>query len=139
MAIGRRGVTVAQYPGCWECVPSGGVDDSYALADGTVDFAAMLRHEFVEEVCLPVARIERVTPFAVIYDRLARTYDICCELRVATTGAELTAAMRRSDEYSEVLLVTEERLEDGLQQWGDELIPLSRAILELYRETTGLA
>ena len=99
----------------------------------------MLSHEFAEEVCLPIDRIRRVQPFAVIFDRIARTYDICCVLHAVTGRAELEAALRQSHEYSEALLVAEEELEDGLQQLGEGLIPLSRAILELYLETDGFA
>jgi len=138
VAIGRRSKTVAYYAGSWECIPSGGMDDSFARADGTVDFAAMLLDEFEEEACLPPDRVRCVTPFAVIYDRIARTYDICCELPVATTRDELIAAMRRSDEYSEVMVVTENELGDCVRQLGDELIPLSRGIIEIYRQANGL-
>ena len=135
MALGRRSVNVTQYPGRWECVPSGGVDDSCARPDGTVDFAAMLLHEFEEEACLPAEKVRRVVPFAVIYDALARTYDVCCELTETADRDELIGAMRNSDEYTEVMVVTEDELEDCLRRLGDELIPLSRAILELFRDT----
>ena len=139
LVIGRRGKTVASYAGRWECVPSGGTDDSFAQADGTVDFAAMLLREFEEEACLPANRIQRVTPFAFIYDGTARTYDICCELPVATTRDEVIAAMQSSPEYSEVMVVTEDELEDCVRSLGDELIPLSRAIISVYRTTSGSA
>ncbi|MFH0983683.1 MAG: NUDIX domain-containing protein [Planctomycetota bacterium] len=135
VVLGRRGTTVAQYPGRWECVPSGGVDDAYACPDGTVDFAAMLLHEFEEETCLPAEHVRRVTPFAVIYDRVARTYDICCGLEVGTGRDELLGAMRHSDEYTEVRWVAQQELDDCLRQLGSQLIPLSKAILELYHET----
>ena|GEM_PF-3586911 len=135
VALGRRSENVTQYPGRWECVPSGGVDDSCARPDGTVDFTAMLLHEFEEEACLPAERARRVVPFAVIYDVLARTYDVCCEMTVTADRDELTGAMSDSDEYTEVMVVTEDELEDCLRRLGDELIPLSRAILELFRDT----
>ena len=135
VALGRRSGDVTQYPGRWECIPSGGVDDSCARPDGTVDFTAMLLHEFEEEACLPTEKVRRVAPFAVIYDALARTYDVCCELTVTTDRDELIAAMRDSDEYTDVMVVTEDDLEDSLRRLGNELIPLSRAILDLFRNT----
>lgn len=132
VALGRRTTSVAQYPGLWECIPSGGVDDSYARPDGTVDFAAMLLHEFVEEACLAADRVQRVTPFAVIYDSLARTYDICCELDVRATQAELIHAVRGSHEYSDVMIVPEDELAQCVKRLGEELVPLSRAMLEVH-------
>ncbi|MCP4594358.1 MAG: hypothetical protein GY842_26815 [bacterium] len=131
VVIGRRSEQVSWYPGCWECVPSGGVDDTVARPDGTVDFAAMLTTEFEEEVCLPGRRIERVTPFAVIHDRRARTYDICCELPVRASREEVIEAIGASEEYSEVMVVNEADLAACLAELGGEMIALSRAIIEL--------
>lgn len=139
VVLGQRGPKVAWYSGAWECVPSGGVDRSCARRDGTVDFAAMLLREFEEETCLSADTVRRVTPCALILDPAARTYDVCCELELTTTRDELVGAMSRSEEYSEVLVVAEDELEDCLRRLGDELIPLSRALIEDYREAHGFS
>lgn len=132
VVIGRRSASVTQYPNLWECVPSGGVDDTSAWPDGTVDFAAALLHEFEEEACLPASCVRAVTPFAVIFDTLARTYDICCEMPLDIDRGALVDAMGRSREYSEVVVVGERELNPFLARTGDRLIPLSRAILQLF-------
>jgi hypothetical protein len=133
VAVGRRSDKMAQYTGRWECIPSGGIDDACARADGTVDYVAMLLHEFEEEVCLPTSEVDEVTPLAVIYDPVARNYDVCCELHTRITANAFRQALERSAEYTELMLIRESDWDDRLRELGDGLIPISRALLQVYR------
>lgn len=134
VVLGRRGRYVSHYAERLECVPSGGMDDTHARPDGTVDYLAMLLQEFEEEVGLPAARVTSVSPLGLIYDCHGQGYDLCCRLHVAATVDELRLAAGASEEYVDLMFVPRAEVPACLERYGPDLIPVSRALLRLWAE-----
>lgn len=135
VVLGRRSPTVTYYPGCWECVPSGGLDRRCARPDGTVDFASMVLEEFEEELCLPREQARVGCSFGLVYDVGTRTYDVWCPIKAACSRSALADAAKQSGEYSEITFVAEDDLTATVEQLGEELIPTARPMIDLWRET----
>lgn len=73
--MGRRAAHVAHYPGQWEFVPAGKLEPG-------VDPARMIVQELSEETGLSINAAP--TPIAVLFDGVARTWEIIFRLNVST-------------------------------------------------------
>ncbi|MCD6460115.1 hypothetical protein J7L67_05560, partial [bacterium] len=74
--IGKRSVSVSNYPGYYELLPSGNVDDTYLNDDaGSIDYEKNLITEFQEESGLYPSIIKKISPIGLIHDRKENYYD----------------------------------------------------------------
>ena len=129
----RRAAHVTTYPGWLELVPSGSIDRSAALDDGTIDFIGKLREEFTEETTLPIDSIHSIEPFAVVYDPAVKIYDIACTIHSHVSKADILAGLHQSDEYTEPVAVPVDTLDTFREQHADDIIPASHAILTAWQ------
>ncbi len=128
----RRGNKMTQYPGLMELVPSGTLDRSCAEDDGVVRAEAKAIEELHEEAKLPFTRIVSADAFAFTHDRADDSYDVCCVLRVNAQAHELRDGINRSDEYTEPEIIRVADLADWAEDLGDQLMPVSKALIEAY-------
>ncbi|MBZ0307058.1 MAG: hypothetical protein K8I82_13390 [Anaerolineae bacterium] len=132
VVFARRSPHVTAYKNYFELVPSGGLDETTRRENGTVDVAAQIRDEFVEEVGLPAEVVREVQPFAVIYTPSERVYDVACVLTVSATPQTILNSLRQSIEYTAPVLVPRPMLKEWMQLHQQEILPTCRAILSAW-------
>ena len=134
----RRAENMTQYPGLIELVPSGTLDKSCADDEGVVRAEAKAIEELHEEADVSFARIETARAFAFTYDALDDNYDVCCVIRVDAQAQDLRHGIHRRAEYDNPQLVRVADLKDWAEDSGDQLMPVSRALIEAYDQWLGL-
>ncbi len=132
IVFARRSLHVTAYKNYFELVPSGGLDETTRRENGTVDVAAQIREEFVEEVGLPADCVLEVQPFAVIYTPAERVYDVACILTVKATPQAILNSLRQSTEYTAPVLVPRPMLKEWMQMHQQEILPTCQAILSAW-------
>ncbi len=80
--LGRRSSKVFRYKGCWEMVPSGGVDGSSWRKGGRIDLKRMLLSELREEAGLRATAVRSFRELFLAYDRGAKAWDVCVALEL---------------------------------------------------------
>jgi HAD superfamily hydrolase (TIGR01509 family) len=124
-----RSKNVTQYPGYFECAPSGSLDDSCLKIDGTIDYEAQLVKELSEETGLSGINIEKVESLCLLFDSDEKTYDICCTIRLAGWKQG-----PKSNEYENFVLVPSSSLSIFMKQNAERIVPTSLALLSFCKE-----
>lgn len=126
--LGKRGRHVSQHPGCFELVPSGTIDQSAGRSDGSVDFTATLRQEFIEETGAEISCIAQIEPFCLVYDEVEPTYDVCCLILFKGRRESLLTSCQRGDEYTDAFWLSVTKWDSFVT--GNPVVPTSQALLE---------
>ena len=131
LVFGRRAVHTTEYPGLWELVPSGGIDETARRPGGRIAAEAQLVAELEEELCAPAVSIRSVRPLALVNDRQTKVCDIAFEVVLDLPYADLAASFagHASDEYTELRLVSSEELGTFVEEQTPGVVPSSVAIL----------
>lgn len=132
--VGKRADHVANYPGCYECAPSGGVDPS-TVSGTEVDLLKLISKELEEEVGIHHHDVESVKLILLCYDTVLNTYELIS--RIVLKG-EAMQKIAPSEEYPEIFWLPREEINAFLNLHQDTIIPLSRQLLknqENYFET----
>ena len=132
----RRAPKMTQYPGLMELVPSGTIDRECADEEGIVRAEAKAIEELHEEAGIPFSRIEQAQAFAFTYDRLDDNYDVCCILRIDARAQELRHGIKHCAEYDDPQIIRVADLKDWAEDQGDQLMPVSWAVIEAYAQWT---
>lgn len=124
--VGRRASYVTEYPGFYECVPSGGINPEMCR-DGRVDPKVPFEHELVEEAGISKEDIVAFTLTGLVYDARAHLYEV-------TALIQLRPDLRRrplapSDEYAELFWVEFSELPAFFHDHGENLLPMSHYLL----------
>lgn len=128
---GKREAGSTQYPGVWELLPSGGLDDKGRNAAGALDLRSQLLDELKQELGLGEESVELIRPICFVHDEASHLYDFAMELRTPLTLAQIiqrhSALPKR--EHSELRLVPPHRLGAFLSGLPPAFAELSRTIL----------
>ena len=125
--LAKRAGFVSQSPGCWEFVPSGGIDPK-ASSGEQIDYRRAILDELEEETGIDRAQAARIDPFALIFDSLTSTWELALEIRLKGDPAFPLV----SSEYEEFTWVEEEAVQQFLEGYGDEeVVPLTKVIMGL--------
>jgi len=132
--IGQRSREVTQDAGCWELMPSGGVDMSCRTEDDSVDIVGMLSQEFTEELGLSFSSISNIVPKGAIEDMRSHVVDILFDLEVTLT---LPDALKKisghlNKEHTEIKFLDMGSAGDEWRELEGSLAPLTEY---LFRHT----
>jgi len=75
--VGKRSKQVSTYAGCWELCPSGIIDQSSLLPDGSVDINHAVLKELYEET--GIRSVQAVRPIGIYREKI---WDICLDIYV---------------------------------------------------------
>lgn len=123
--LGKRADFLANYPGCYECAPSGGVDPS-TVNGNEVDLLALILKELEEEVGIDKNFISSIKLINLIYDSEAHSYELVATIELKEEALSLAAA---SEEYPEVFWVKQSEISAFLNLHKDAILPLSQMLL----------
>jgi hypothetical protein len=130
IVFGRRAADVADDPGRWELVPSGGVSPDSAGPGRRVDLGRQIRAELDEEMGLKSADVSSLKVICAVEDDKTRVIDVGIAIMSPLISAEILARHGRnvSREYSELAVVSRRNLPEFVT--ARAVIPVSRALLE---------
>lgn len=130
IVFGRRAADVADDPGRWELVPSGGVSPDSAGPGRRVDLGRQIRAELDEEMGLKSADVSSLKVICAVEDDETRVIDVGIAIMSPLISAEILARHGRnvSREYSELAVVSRRNLTEFVT--ARAVIPVSRALLE---------
>ena len=135
--IGKRSGSVSNYPGYFELLPSGNVDDLYWNPEsGLIDYQKNLITEFQEETGLKKTIIDEMNLVGVIHDKKENYYDICCEIILKDSLKKISETISLNEEYEEIFVSPVEKLEEFLFNEQDYIVPTSAGLIDLYHKKT---
>ena len=131
VVFGRRAAWLTDDAGCWELIPSGGIDPESVGADGRVDLRRQLLAELAEEVGLGAEEVTVSEPFCAVENEKNRVLDIGFMITTGLSKKEVRArqARLRRPEYAELAVVAAGDIPAFVASRGAALVEISRAIL----------
>lgn len=129
--VGQRSDSVTQYPGLFELVPSGGIEPSSLIVD-RVDLTKQFYNELLDEAGIGKKLVKKITPFAFVHDLRKESYEICANIHLAHEA--LNASEPPPAEYSKLLWMTKDQLQQFISENEDKFVPFSRYLIELQEE-----
>lgn len=133
VVFASRKMTVTQWPGRLELVPSGSIDARHVDSFGTVSYKKQILEELAEEVGINEKDVKTATGFALVYDARERVYDICCVVEVSLQKEDLERMFKDSMEYERPVYVLYEDLPQFISKHKEEIVPTSLALLSAYQ------
>ena len=119
-----------EYPGFFELVPSGHIEKSNLLNDGTIDYKAKILNEFIEETGCTKELISSIDSLGLVFDIQNHVYDVCCILHTKETRSKITKNFGNVSEYSKPIMIPFKEIETFKHQNYQKIVPTSLAILE---------
>jgi 8-oxo-dGTP pyrophosphatase MutT (NUDIX family) len=128
---GRRSADSTQYPGIWELIPSGGVDDQSRNQEGQFDLIEQLVRELKEETGAEKEALEGIHPLCFFHDAPTHLFHFIAELRTSLSLAEISGLRSSLEhkEHSEITQVAPEELEKFASQQPPAFSRLTRIML----------
>lgn len=132
IAFGRRGRQTSQNPGCWELIPSGGIDEGCIDAAGVPQADRQILSELDEELGLTPQEVEAPRAFLLIEDGEAHVVDIGYELTTALDGKaiEQRFAALAEPEYEALEIVPWPALPAFLAEHERQIVGVSKLLLQ---------
>jgi len=130
IVFGRRAADVADDPGRWELVPSGGVSPDSVGSGSRIDLGRQIRVELDEEVGLKSADVSSLKVICAVEDDKTHVIDVGIAIVSPLISAEVLARHERnvSREYAELAVVARRNLSEFVA--ARAVIPVSRVLLE---------
>jgi len=129
--VNKRSDAVSNYPGYYELLPSGNVDDLYWNPDsGLIDYEKNLVTEFQEETGLKQSIIEKINLLGIIHDRKENYYDITCEIILNESYEKVADSLNLKGEYEKILFLPIEKMDEFLFNEQDYLVPTSAGLID---------
>lgn len=129
--MAQRG-NMTQYPHCWECVPSGGLDPEVVGNGPALDISAQLLVELQEETGIPSHWVDRVEPLGLIRNDESGVYCLAFALQLVSYRPALLSSA--GGEYSGYEWVPVSRWENWVADKGEDIVPVSLALPQLCAE-----
>lgn len=128
LLLGKRGLHLAEGPGCFELAPSGGLDPDSEILNGVIDFRRAILKELLEETGIDSSQVLEVQPFGLAVGSTG--IEICVEIRV---NPILTGHLKSpTGEYSQLLWVPSFEIDHYLQGIQEPILPLSLAMMHQF-------
>lgn len=127
--LGKRGLYVTDYPGCYEFVPSGGIDP-INVHQGHVDLIGQLKMELMEETGLSEEMIENCSPMAFVQDSATGIYEICLSIELKSKARRDFLA--RSKEYDQLEWISRQKMTSLVSNYKSTFVPFSLFLFKNY-------
>lgn len=128
--IGKRSKYVTQYPGCFELVPSGGVDD-HSVQNGKINLVKQFQIELQEEAGIGSEYIETIDLKAIKYNATEQIYEVCADIKIKSEFAEIVKFI--SHEHEELNWVPIKQMEAFMALNQHHFVPFSWGLLLDYK------
>ncbi|WP_438278325.1 NUDIX hydrolase [Nitrobacter sp.] len=131
--FGRRSRRSEMDAGCWELVPSGGVDDAAVGSAGQVSLERCILTELEEETGIGASELSaRSRVVALVEDPQSHVIDVGIMLATAASAAQIQRrfAALGNREYSELEIVAPAQLRAFRRNRADSLGAVSAALLD---------
>lgn len=115
--IGKRSIHVTQYPGFYELIPSGGVDDQ-SIENGKINLKLQYRIELEEEAGILQDNISNIEIKTLEYDN--NLYEICADIFLKKE----TDVHFKSLEHDELHWIPLQNLRTFLDSHQNEVLPI---------------
>ncbi len=137
VVFGRRSNESFQGAGQIELCPSGAVDVDVVCTKFGVDVLRQLYSELSEELGIDGNFISKILPLGVIEDLSSGVIDLCAIIFLDISFDELTVKYKinQNFEYSEIFLVKKFEFEKFIINNKNNLVNVSKEILERYSQT----
>ena len=129
-----RSHNTTEYPNFIELVPSGHIDESTVLQNGSIDYISKLTEEFHEETGLSVSVIKNIKCLGFVFDKISHVYDICCVIEIDSSVQEIENSFKTVSEYLEPKFISLESLSDFININYNRIVPTSLAILSILNK-----
>lgn len=127
--LAKRG-NVTQYPGCWELVPSGGLEPEVVLQQGgIIHVEAQLLAELTEETGISASQVEQVIPLGLILNDESGVFCLAFALLFQTLPNHESHATHA--EYDNMVWVPNEELDKYFGAGKTDFVPVSKALIQL--------
>jgi len=127
-----RNKSTTEYPGYFELVPSGNLDESVLQKDEIIDYKLKIIQEFEEESGLDKKFLDAVSTIGLVRDNINQVYDVVCLLELSNKLEMLRSSFKKVSEYKQPLFIKVENLEDFLAENSKKIVPTSKAIIQLH-------
>ena len=129
--LGKRARDTTQDPGCWELVPSGGLDETSRGDGDCVLPQKQLLAELNEELNVSPGWVTSATPCLLVHDRLDGVWDIVFDmvLRASFDIVHQSLIDGVSTEVQDLVCLAGSKLEAFLEDTDNVVAPVSCAIL----------
>lgn len=125
--VGRRAATVTQYPGCYELVPSGGVDREVLKGHELLLKDQWLK-EFEEETLFTKQDIASWGDALLVWDHQSDSFEWIQEV---VLNPECLDRNEASKEYENLEWIPADEIDVWIAQHEGQFVPLSLALLQL--------
>ena len=132
IVFAKRAKNVTEYPGFFELIPSGSIDEKCLSANGIINFQAKLLLELMEETGLSKSYVKHIFGFAFILDTNHNVYDICCKIFLKAKKELVVGNFIKSKEYSEPVFIPVDDLDLFIKKNVFKIVPTSVAIARAY-------
>lgn len=123
--LGKRAEFLANYPGCYECAPSGGVDPS-TVKGNEVDLKMLILKELEEETGVHEHLVSSIQLKLLTYDSIVHAYELVAFIDLKPEALEIAAA---SEEYPEIFWIKFNEINAFLNLHKDSILPISQMLL----------
>jgi hypothetical protein len=134
----KRAHHVTGYAGWHELIPSGGIDETFAQGDGSIDFTRQLTLELKEEAGIDERHLTSKRPFVLIFDEADQTWDICVECMMSLPVDDAMKVIKRAkqNEYVDPVAVKIDDLSRFIAERKGKVVPTTLAMLEARKFIT---
>lgn len=130
IVFARRSQNVSDYPGLIEPAPAGSIDFSMKSDDGSINYKQQLKVELQEELDLVESDIISEETFGLFYDSTLGCYDIVVEIKIRQFSQKELNLKLNKFEYSEVWVVENNKLNEFMNKYDSDLVPIVRPLIE---------
>lgn len=124
--IGKRSLTVMQYPGFYEFPPSGGIDEG-CYKNGVVDHKGMIIQELLEETSITQIQIKSLKLFALLEDFSEGTVDLWYDIHI------YDQVNLKSHEYDSLFFVSIDQIPKFFQEKNRLIMPPNLYLWDFYK------
>lgn len=125
--FGKRSLTVTDYPGYYELVPSGGIDPK-SVQKNVVDVQEQAKRELAEETGIAEQDVKSCVPFLFVVDHQTGIYEVC--LKIELKRREREGGVWQSDEYDLIEWKSLEEARSFMEKERRNVVPLTHLLMD---------
>lgn len=129
--IGKRSLTVTDYPGYFETVPSGGIDPK-PVKQGVVNYIEQALTELEEEAGIGSRDVADCHPLLIYQDLRSDSFEVCLHIVLKKESPGIEEG--ENNEYSRLEWMSLERLNELVTRGKKSFVPLSLHLISLFKE-----
>ena len=134
----KRSKNSTEYPGYYELVPSGNLDNLSKQSNGILEYKSKLLVELEEEAGITASNVRDIFEICIINDKNNNVYDICCLIKLKISKTDLTRNIRKSIEYSNPKIVRIKDVPQFIKKNNKKIVPTTLGLLTYYLKSAKL-